>query len=162
MIKLLKNIAKLLVKKHSTLSVCESCTGGMLGNLITSVTGSSNYFLGGIIAYSNEVKERVAGVKAETLRKYGAVSAETAREMAQGVRRRLKSDIGISITGVAGPTGGTKKKPVGLVYIAIVNKKNLSAKKFFFKGSRVTVRKKACARAVVMLDKFLAQSNRDI
>ncbi|MEO0205388.1 MAG: CinA family protein [candidate division WOR-3 bacterium] len=148
-------IGKRLLKKNLTLSVSESCTGGMLGSIITAIPGSSNYFRGGIIAYSNEIKNRIIGVKPFTLKKFGAVSKQTAQEMAQGVRRITKSDISISITGIAGPGGGTKTKPVGLVYIAVADRKNTVANRFVFTGNREQVRKKACFNALKMLLDFI-------
>jgi len=108
-----------LIKKKLTLAVAESCTGGLFASAITSVSGSSKYFLEGVVTYSDESKIKRLGVKKSTLVKYGAVSAQTAREMAKGVCKKSGADIGVSSTGVAGPTGGTKEKPVGLIYIAL-------------------------------------------
>jgi PncC family amidohydrolase len=153
--KLSKSIAKILLKKKLTLSICESCTGGMLGSIITSVPGSSKYFRGGIIAYSNEVKRKIVGVKPDTLRKYGAVSAIVAQEMAKGVRQKLKTAIGIGITGIAGPKGGSKKKPVGLVYIAISQKRRIIVRRHQFEGNREKVRKRACEEALSLLKYFV-------
>lgn len=153
--KSLNQIAKILTRKKLTISVCESCTGGMLGSIITQVPGSSQYFSGGIIAYSNEVKQKTVGVKPATLRKYGSVSAEVVREMAQGVRKRFKSDIGIGITGIAGPSGGSKKKPVGLVFISLSYNKMIFVEKYLFKGNRDRIRKKACKQALVLLNHLL-------
>ena len=112
-------VGKLLTARNLTLALAESCTGGLIGHRLTEVPGSSTYFLGGIVAYAYDVKERQLGVKHNTLYDHGAVSAETALEMARGVRRALGTDIGLSVTGIAGPTGGTLDKPVGLVYIAL-------------------------------------------
>lgn len=123
----------------------------MLASIITMTPGSSNYFLGGIIAYSNDIKTTVVGVREDTLRNYGAVSAEVAHEMANGVRRKLKTDIGLGITGIAGPGGGTNKKPIGLVFMSIVDKKNASTKRFVFTGTREQIRKKACKEALLLL-----------
>jgi PncC family amidohydrolase len=102
-----------------SLSVGESCTGGLLSHQITEVPGSSDYYRGCVVAYHDEVKEQVLGVKHETLATYGAVSDQTVREMAEGARTALTADIGVAVTGVAGPGGGTDEKPVGLAYIAI-------------------------------------------
>ncbi|MGQ9817860.1 MAG: CinA family protein [bacterium] len=143
--------ARLLSKNGLSLSVCESCTGGMLGSVITEVPGSSKYFKGGIIAYSNEVKRGVVGVKTKTLRKFGAVSEQTAQQMAQGVRRIIKTDIGISITGIAGPAGGTRGKPVGTVFIGIADNKKTRIYKFHFKGNRNQIRKRVCIQALKLL-----------
>ena len=113
-------VAGLLLKKRLKLAVAESCTGGAIGDRITDVSGSSVYFNEGIVAYSNEAKVRILGVKGETLNEFGAVSRETALEMARGVERISGADIGLATTGIAGPTGGTSQKPVGLVHIALV------------------------------------------
>src|SRR3990170_8442655 len=96
-------IARKLVKKRLTLAVAESCTGGLLSSTLTDVPGSSKWFKGGVVAYTNEIKTRILGVRAKTLKKYGAISKETALELAKGVRKKLKTDIGVSITGLAGP-----------------------------------------------------------
>ena len=113
-------IGQLLRQHHLTLAAAESCTGGLIGHRLTDVPGSSDYFLGGIIAYSNDIKERLLGVKLETLQTRGAVSAETAIEMARGARRALGTDLAVSVTGIAGPGGGTADKPIGLTYVAVV------------------------------------------
>ena len=112
-------VGRFLLTHHLTVATAESCTGGLIGHRLTNVPGSSDYFLGGIIAYANEVKERVLGVSQQTLETHGAVSAETALEMARGARRLLNTAVAISVTGIAGPGGGTLDKPVGLVYIAL-------------------------------------------
>jgi len=114
-------VGKLLQAQGQTLSVAESCTGGGLGEALTEVSGSSKYFLGGVISYSNEVKANLLNVDRQILDQYGAVSAIVAEQMAMGIKIKLKSDWGISITGIAGPTGGTETKPVGLVYVGIAD-----------------------------------------
>ena len=111
---------ELLRQHQATLATAESCTGGLIGHLITNVSGSSDYYLGGVIAYANRVKCETLGVRAETLARAGAVSRETAIQMAHGVRRLLDADYALSVTGIAGPTGGTPDKPVGLTFIALV------------------------------------------
>lgn len=153
--RLAKKIGRLLSKKNLTLSICESCTGGMLGSIITEIPGSSKYFKGGIIAYSNEIKSKIIGVKNKTLKNFGAVSSQTAKEMALGLKRLTNSDIGISITGIAGPGGATKTKPVGLVYIGVIFKEKIKIKKNIFAGNRQQIRKKACEKALVLISKML-------
>ena len=112
-------VGRLLIKNRKTIATAESCTGGLIGDRLTNISGSSLYYKGGIVAYSNSVKEKTIGVKKETLDSAGSVSEETALEMARGIRNKLNADIGLSTTGIAGPKGGTKEKPVGLVYVAI-------------------------------------------
>ena len=119
MLSLCEEIVSILKEKNLTLSCAESCTGGLIAKSITDVSGCSSVFYGGVVSYDNSVKMNILGVKPETLATYGAVSHETACEMAQGVKSALKTDIGISTTGIAGPGGGTAKKPVGTVYIGI-------------------------------------------
>ena len=114
---LAERLGEQLRTQGKRLALAESCTGGLVGHLITNVPGSSEYFWGSAVTYSYEAKERVLGVRRETLTRYGAVSAETAREMAQNARQLFGVDVAISITGIAGPGGGTPDKPVGLVYI---------------------------------------------
>jgi nicotinamide-nucleotide amidase len=127
----------------------------MLGSIITQAPGSSRYFLGGLIAYVNEIKQRFAGVGEDTLTRYGAVSAEVARAMAQAMRRKFKSDIGIGVTGIAGPGGGSEKKPVGLVYIGLSLRSTLFVERFVFKGDREKIRRKACHEALRLLHRAL-------
>ncbi len=112
-------IGQALVAKGWKLGVAESCTGGLVSHSVTNLSGSSAFFLGGVVAYANEIKERLLGVPAEMLAVHGAVSSEVALAMAQGVRRLLGAEVGLATTGIAGPTGGTPAKPVGTVYIAI-------------------------------------------
>lgn len=114
-----EKIGLLLVEQGLTLATAESCTGGLVAHRITNVPGSSAYFVGGIVAYANEAKESLLGVQTETLATHGAVSEEVAREMARGARQRLGADVAVAITGIAGPSGGTPDKPVGLTYVAL-------------------------------------------
>jgi len=148
-----KVISSLFALNNSTLATAESCTGGMLGGRITSISGSSAYYLGGVIAYSNQVKILELGVSPAVLRRYGAVSEQTARQMAIGVRERFKADFGISITGIAGPGGGSDVKPVGTVFIGLASGSECLVRRFRFKGSRQKVREAACDAALSMLAK---------
>ena len=125
-----------LIKHQFTIATAESCTGGLIGNRITEVSGSSNVYKGSIVAYSNSVKINNLGINKNNLKKYGAVSREVAGEMASQVRKIFNSKIGVSTTGIAGPSGGTKEKPIGLVYIALSSKEDLVIKKYNFHSNR--------------------------
>lgn len=150
-------VGRLLRKQRKTLATAESCTGGLVSHLITETPGSSTYFIGGIIAYSNEVKEHLLGVAHRTLVEKGAVSAECAAEMAQGARQRLGADIAISVTGIAGPTGGTDEKPVGLTYIHLSASDTEWGERHLWSGTR-SDNKVASARAILLLLKrYLTQ-----
>jgi nicotinamide-nucleotide amidase len=129
-------VGETLLQKKLTLSVAESCTGGLVGNLLTNVPGSSGYFLGGVIAYTNQAKMDLLGVSGQTLETYGAVSGPVAREMAEGVRRELKADLGLAVTGIAGPDGGTEEKPVGTVHIGLAFRNETFSGKYRFWGKR--------------------------
>jgi len=129
-------VGESLLQKKLTLSVAESCTGGLIGNLLTNVPGSSGYFLGGVVVYSNQAKMDLLGVSKQTLDTHGAVSDPAAREMAAGVRRALKADLGLSVTGIAGPEGGTREKPVGTVHIGFASGDKAFSGKYRFWGKR--------------------------
>lgn len=150
-------VGRLLLSKRLTLAVAESCTGGLIGDRITDVAGSSVYFKEGIVAYSNEAKVRVLGVKEETLNEFGAVSRETALEMARGVQRISGANVGLATTGIAGPTGGTAKKPVGLVYITLVWPEMgvESCREFRFSGQRREIKESTVANVLDILRKTL-------
>ncbi len=144
-----------LRERGLSLSVAESCTGGLVSKLITDVPGSSAYYAGGVITYSNALKEKLLGVRPETLRTFGAVSAETAAEMAEGALHSLSTDIAISVTGIAGPSGGTTEKPVGLVFMALASKdRETIVNEFRFSGSREEIREEAATAALDMLLTF--------
>jgi nicotinamide-nucleotide amidase len=134
--KLEEIIGKLLKKKHQTLSAAESCTGGNVSQLITSVPGASDYFKGSVVAYSNEIKQSVLNVSGETLMNYGAVSQQTVKEMAEGVRKLYHTDYAFAVSGIAGPGGGTAEKPVGTVWIAIASAKEVITRLFHFGDNR--------------------------
>ncbi len=144
-------LGALLIKKRLTVALAESCSGGLLSSLLTDTPGSSLYFLGAVVAYDNRVKNSLLGVPKDLLKKKGAVSPEAASKLAQGIRERLMSDYGLSITGIAGPGGGTKKKPVGLVYIGLASKTKVSVKKYIFLGERSIVRRRASEEALNFL-----------
>jgi len=152
------DVGELLRSRRLTISVAESCTGGKLGDMLTDVSGSSDYFLGGVISYSNRAKNELLGVDKELLALKGAVSDEVAREMVAGVRRSLHSDIGIAVTGIAGPLGGSPEKPVGLVYIAVGSEKNSISERNVFKGSRTSIKTQSANRALEMVREFLARA----
>lgn len=141
----------LLKRRKRTLALAESCTGGLVSNWLTDVPGASSVFRGAVVAYANTVKEKALGVSRQTLSRHGAVSAETAREMAQGARRALDASIGISITGIAGPSGDTAQKPVGLVYIALSDTRGTVVRRHRFVGSRDRIRQKAARAALQLL-----------
>lgn len=153
----LKQVVGVMLKERKlTVAVAESCTGGLLGSFFTGVPGSSEYFVGGIIAYSNDMKVKQAGVTRETLEKFGAVSRETAEAMASGVQTRLSSNIGIGITGIAGPGGGAPAKPVGLVYIGLAAGKATYSEKHVFSGDRERIREQAVVAALDLLRRYLS------
>ncbi|MBN2395736.1 MAG: competence/damage-inducible protein A, partial [Candidatus Atribacteria bacterium] len=144
-------VGNMLRSNHLTLAVAESCTGGMLGEIITSVAGSSDYFKGGIISYDGEIKEKLLGVPQEMMMQYGQVSEQVASEMARSVRKKCNSNIGLSITGIAGPGGGSQEKPVGLVYIALADEQQAIFQKHQLFRDRQTIRLRSARRALNML-----------
>jgi len=141
----------LLLKKHLTISTAESCTGGLLASTLTDKPGASEYFKGGIIAYSNEVKHEVLEVQKGVLDKFGAVSKETAALMAVGCQRLFKTDIACAITGILGPSGGTIQKPVGTVFISILYNEKVNIAKFEFTGNRKQNKKWAVEYAISLI-----------
>lgn len=132
-----ERVHDVLIARGKTIATAESCTGGLLGDRVTEVPGSSTYYLGGVIAYANDVKEDLLDVHKATMVEYGAVSEQTALEMARGARRALKSDYGLSVTGIAGPGGGTPEKPVGLTWVAVSGPEGDRAARHIYPGSRV-------------------------
>ncbi|MGD2207490.1 MAG: CinA family protein [Anaerolineae bacterium] len=150
-----EKIGALLVARGLTLTTAESCTGGLLAHRITNVSGSSAYYLGGFVAYANKVKEMLLGVRAVTLLAHGAVSEQTAREMAQGARQRIGADVAISVTGIAGPTGGTSAKPVGLVYMALSASDADLCQRHVWQGDRLANKEQATEAALQLVLAFL-------
>lgn len=148
-------VAKLLIEKKLTISTAESCTGGMIASTLINYPGISEVFLEGAVTYSNEAKHNRLGVKEETLEKYGAVSEETAKEMAIGIARTAKTDVSIVTTGIAGPDGGTEEKPVGLVYIGVYVQGEVIVKRCIFNGNRSRVRLQAVTTGLDMLRRIL-------
>src|SRR5512138_928808 len=141
-------VGRLLRERGLKLVLAESCTGGLLGSRITDVPGSSEYFLGGVVAYAYEAKAELLGVSWETLNTKGAVSRETVLEMARGVRERMKADIAVSVSGIAGPGGGTPEKPVGTTWIGLAAKDGELAKLFRFSGDREENKRSAADAAL--------------
>ncbi len=150
-----KEIGDLLRKKRLTLGTVESATGGLISNLITNVAGSSDYFKGAVVSYSNETKMKIIGVKAATLKKYGAVSPQVAEEMAQGGKKVLGVDICLSDTGIAGPTGATPGKRVGLFYLGMANKDGVFTRKLELNGSRLQNKQDVAEAALKWLKEYL-------
>jgi nicotinamide-nucleotide amidase len=144
-----------LQMRNATVAVAESCTGGLLAERITSISGSSRYFLGGAVVYSNQLKTELAGVPAEMIHRHGAVSREVAAALAEGIRYRCESTLGVGITGVAGPSGGTPEKPVGLVYHAVASDSGTEIAQRNFPGDRKRIRRFASTMALDMLRKKL-------
>ncbi len=152
---LAKKLGEILKKRSLKLGTAESCTAGWIAKVITDVAGSSEYYEGGFIVYSNHSKHKFLGVSEQTLEKFGAVSKETATEMASGTIKNLPCDISLITTGIAGPTGGTKEKPVGTVFIGVAYGNNIMVQKFIFPGNRESVRIQAVNKALEMLIRFL-------
>lgn len=153
-----KQINNLMVKEGLTLSVAESCTGGLLSDRITNVPGASNYFMGGVIAYNNDIKINILRVPFNIIYTYGAVSGKTALAMAKGVKDLFDTEVGIGITGVCGPTGGTTAKPVGLVFIGGVYEDNEVIREFYFEGERLEVKQKAVDEALNLILELIQET----
>ena len=146
--RLLDQLAAALLARQQTLATAESCTGGLVGAALTNLPGSSAWYLGGVVAYANDLKIRLLGVPAETLAARGAVSLETARAMAAGARAATGADFAVAITGIAGPAGGTPEKPVGLVFIGVAAPHGTATFKHHFSGSRADIRQAATEAAL--------------
>lgn len=139
-----------LTQRNLTITTAESCTGGMIASAITDISGASAVLKQGVITYANEAKSNLLGVRPDTLENYGAVSEETAWEMAEGAREKSGADIAIALTGIAGPTGGTEAKPVGLVYIGVSTVHEAAVQRFVFTGTRHTIRTQAVHEALAL------------
>lgn len=148
-------VAGLLKRRGLALAVAESCTGGLVSNRITDVPGSSAYYQGAVVSYSNEIKGRVLHVQFDTLQRHGAVSEQTVREMAQGARRVLNADVGLAVTGIAGPDGGTPEKPVGLVYIALAAPDGEWAECHMWHGNRWENKAHSADAVLALLRRYL-------
>jgi nicotinamide-nucleotide amidase len=149
-----EKVIRLLAERGQTVAVAESCTGGLIGHLLTEVPGSSDAFLGGVIVYANEIKEMV-GVPAKVLKAHGAVSAQTAKELATGIRSWAGSDYGLAVTGIAGPGGATDTKPVGLVFIGLADGPRVEVEQHHFKGSRSEIKQTSAETALGLLRRAL-------
>ena len=148
MISPFKKLANNLKRYQLTISVAESCTGGLLAKSLTDIPGSSSYFIGGVVTYSNESKIKILSVNEDTIKRFGAVSKETAKEMAVGLSRIFQTEIAVSITGIAGPDGGSKDKPVGTVFFCLIIKGQICLYRKLFRGSRAQIRRE-CVKFIV-------------
>ena len=146
-----QNLVELLKAQGLVCATAESCTGGGVGSAITAIPGSSAAFAGGVISYAIEAKRDVLGVDAAALEKFGAVSSEVAAQMAEGARRLLKTDLAVSLTGIAGPDGGSEEKPVGLVWFGLSTRSGVRTERAIFRGDRARVREQAVMHALGML-----------
>ena len=147
---LAKESVSLCIEKHLTFGTAESCTGGLIAANITDVAGASAAFFGGVVSYDNSVKHSILGVRNETLERFGAVSKETAEEMAKGALRALCVDLSVAVTGIAGPGGGTPTKPVGLVYISVSSQNGVTVTENHFSGDREAVRLQTVEKALTL------------
>lgn len=155
-----KQIASALIRNRLKLGIVESATGGLISHRITNISGSSEFFLGSVTAYSNDVKIKVTGVHVETLARHGAVSAPVAEQMADGGLKLLNADICLADTGIAGPGGGTEQKPVGLVYVAIANREGSRSRRFVFTGTREQNKQAFAEAALAWLAEYLERLER--
>jgi len=156
---ILNSISVMLSSKNLTVATAESCTGGLIGHLFTNLSGSSTYYDRGVISYSNQAKIELLDVSPDLLETFGAVSEQVAKAMAEGVRKKSKVDIGISSTGIAGPTGGTEEKPVGLVYIGLSTKNHTQVNRYVFSKDRLGNKQETAKHALLMLKDYLMVFN---
>lgn len=155
-----EEIGTWLAQQGLTLATAESCSGGLVAHRLTNVPGSSAYYLGGFVAYANEAKEALLGVHHETLLAHGAVSEATAREMARGACQRMGADVGVSVTGIAGPTGGTPEKPVGLVYVALSARDSERCQRHVWQGDRRANKEQSAEAALGLVLAYLQERGR--
>lgn len=148
-------VGQLLKRRGFTLALAESCTGGLVSHRITNVPGSSVYYRGSVVAYSNEIKESILRVRSETLCRYGAVSERVALEMAQGVRRVFRTDVGLAVTGIAGPEGGAPDKPVGLTYTSLVAPGVERVERHVWSGNRLENKERSSEAVLDLLRRYL-------
>lgn len=149
--KLEEKVGALLTARGLSLVTAESCTGGQVADRLTNISGSSSYYLGGVVVYSNHLKEQLLGVSHATLEEHGAVSEATAREMARGARQRLDADLALAVTGIAGPQGGTPQKPVGLVYVALSSAATEVCERYQFNGDRLEIKQQSAEAALRLI-----------
>jgi len=154
-VNLLKKVSNLLKEKNLKVATAESCTGGLIAHTLTNISGSSDYFDRGVVSYSNKAKTDFLGVPENILKKYGAVSKEVVKIMAEGIRIKSNVDLGIATTGIAGPTGGTKEKPVGLVFIAISTSHGTYIRRYQFSGNRLQNKEQTCNASLWMIHDHL-------
>jgi len=154
---LIKKTGMLLLESNLTIATAESCTGGLIGHLLTSIPGSSLYYLGGVIPYNNTIKTEMLGVTEATLAKFGAVSHECVKQMAAGVKGLMNSNISLAISGIAGPDGGSPEKPVGTVFFALADENGVDSVKFFFNGDRSAIKYKSAETALELICKKLQE-----
>jgi PncC family amidohydrolase len=157
-----EKVGLILTRLHLTLAIAESCSGGLLAHRLTNVSGSSNYLLGGVVAYSNDAKEQFLGVPHAILEAHGAVSEPTAQEMARGVLRAFHADLALATTGIAGPTGGSPQKPVGLTYVALAGRAGEAVERFVFPGDRLQNKERAVDVALALLLRHLAAGRQEV
>jgi PncC family amidohydrolase len=158
---LARRVAETLGSAHLTVATAESCTGGLIGHVLTEVSGSSTWYVGGAVVYSDELKHRLAGVPVALIASHGAVSDEVARSLATGSRERFGSDLGVAVTGIAGPTGGTPTKPVGLVYVAVADALGVAVGRHVWAGDRSANKRESAAAALrLLLERVAADPGR--
>lgn len=160
LVALASRLQALALARGVTVSTAESCTGGLIGHALTAIAGSSDYYLGGVVSYSNALKVGLLGVPETVLDQHGAVSAQAAVAMADGARQRLGSDYAVSVTGVAGPAGGTQAKPVGLTYVAVAGPAGHEVRRHTWSGDRAANKERSAAAAIELLMDTLAEEGR--